>query len=151
MEKVAKTQMLIRKPITEVFNAFIDPEITSKFWFTLGSGKLEKGKKLIWRWEMYQLNVPLIVKDIVENEKILIEWGEGDMISKVEWKFQELSKNRTFVEIINSDFKGMEEEKISKVMDSVEGFTLVLAGVKAWLEHGVQLNLIEDKFPKELM
>lgn len=31
---VAKTGMLIRKPVAEVFEAFIDPNITTKFWFT---------------------------------------------------------------------------------------------------------------------
>jgi len=34
---VAKAEMLIRKPVEEVFEAFIDPAITSKFWFTKGS------------------------------------------------------------------------------------------------------------------
>jgi len=33
-----KAEMLIRKPVAEVFEAFINPEITSKFWFTRGSG-----------------------------------------------------------------------------------------------------------------
>jgi uncharacterized protein YndB with AHSA1/START domain len=35
-----KAEMLIRKPVAEVFEAFINPEITSKFWFTSGSGRL---------------------------------------------------------------------------------------------------------------
>ncbi len=30
--------MLIRKPVAEVFEAFVNPDITSKFWFTKGSG-----------------------------------------------------------------------------------------------------------------
>jgi uncharacterized protein YndB with AHSA1/START domain len=29
-----KTGMLIRRPADEVFEAFIDPEVTTKFWFT---------------------------------------------------------------------------------------------------------------------
>lgn len=41
---VAKAAMLIRKPIAEVFNAFIDPAITTQFWFTKSSGRLEPGK-----------------------------------------------------------------------------------------------------------
>ena len=45
---VAKAQMLIRRPIAEVFEAFADPAITSQFWFTKGSGKLEAGKKVRW-------------------------------------------------------------------------------------------------------
>ena len=38
---IAKAEMLIRKPVAEVFEAFVDPEITRKFWF---SGRLETGK-----------------------------------------------------------------------------------------------------------
>ena len=34
--------MLIRKPVAEVFEAFVDPDITAKFWFTKGSGRLER-------------------------------------------------------------------------------------------------------------
>ncbi len=33
-EPVVKAEMLIRKPVTEVFEAFIDPTITTNFWFT---------------------------------------------------------------------------------------------------------------------
>jgi uncharacterized protein YndB with AHSA1/START domain len=35
---VAKTGMLIRKPVAEVFEAFLDPDVTTKFWFTKSSG-----------------------------------------------------------------------------------------------------------------
>jgi hypothetical protein len=34
------------------------------------------------------------------------------------------------------------------VRNSTEGFTLVLAGAKAYLEHHIQLNLVLDRFPK---
>ena len=50
---IAKTEMLIRKPVSEVFEAFVDPAITSKFWFTKGSGRLQAGKQVRWDWEMY--------------------------------------------------------------------------------------------------
>ncbi|CEJ69228.1 hypothetical protein BN1195_01525 [Chryseobacterium oranimense G311] len=41
-----QAQMLIRKPVEDVFEAFINPEITTKFWFTKSTGKLEEGKTL---------------------------------------------------------------------------------------------------------
>ena len=41
---VAKAEMLIRKPVAEVFEAFVDPEITRRFWFTKSTGRLETGK-----------------------------------------------------------------------------------------------------------
>ncbi len=31
----AKVQMLIRKPVEQVIEAFVDPATTTKFWFTL--------------------------------------------------------------------------------------------------------------------
>jgi len=36
------------------------------------------------------------------------------------------------------------------VTGSTEGFTLVIAGAKAYLEHGLQLNLVADRFSKGL-
>jgi uncharacterized protein YndB with AHSA1/START domain len=35
----AKTGMLVRRPVAEVFAAFIDPEVTTQFWFTKSSGR----------------------------------------------------------------------------------------------------------------
>lgn len=33
-QPIAKTAMLIRKPVADVFEALVNPEITAKFWFT---------------------------------------------------------------------------------------------------------------------
>ena len=41
---IAKAAMLIRKSVAEVFEAFVDPEITRRFWFTKSTGRLETGK-----------------------------------------------------------------------------------------------------------
>jgi hypothetical protein len=33
-------------------------------------------------------------------------------------------------------------------VNSTEGFSLVLAGLEAFLEHNIKLNLVADRFPK---
>jgi uncharacterized protein YndB with AHSA1/START domain len=38
--------MLIRKPVADVFEAFVNPDITTKFWFTKSSGRLDAGKQV---------------------------------------------------------------------------------------------------------
>jgi uncharacterized protein YndB with AHSA1/START domain len=43
---VVKAQMLIRKPVKDVFEAFVNPAITTKFGFTKSTGRLEEGKHL---------------------------------------------------------------------------------------------------------
>lgn len=44
---------LIRRPPAEVFAAFVDPAITTRFWFTKSSGALAPGATARWEWEMY--------------------------------------------------------------------------------------------------
>ncbi|KAF2517031.1 SRPBCC family protein [Flavobacterium foetidum] len=146
----AKAEMLIRKPVSEVFNAFVDPEITSKFWFTKGSGKLEEDQTTEWTWEMYGFSLKVKTHVLQENKKIVIEWGAPQETTIVEWIFTELNESETFVSIINSGLKGDSDKIIDQVRDSTEGFTLVLAGAKAFLEHNIRLNLVLDRFPKGL-
>ena len=75
---VAKAEMLIRKPVTEVFEAFSNPEITTKFWFTKSTGRLEAGKQVTWTWEMYNVSTQISVREVEENRRILIVWPYGD-------------------------------------------------------------------------
>ncbi len=65
----AKAEMLIRQPVAEVFEAFVDPAITARFWFTKSSGRLETGKQIQWDWEMYGHSVQVNVKAIEENKR----------------------------------------------------------------------------------
>lgn len=146
--KCVEAQMLIRKPATQVFEAFIDPEITKNFWFTKSSGKLETGKTVIWEWEMYGASAEVLVKEIHPNERILIEWGEP--ATTVEFTFEAISENATYVIIKNYGFPESGDELINVIKDSTGGFTTVLDGMKAFLEHGIILNLIADKFLKEV-
>ena len=144
---VAKTEMLIRRPVAEVFEAFVDPAITSKFWFTKGSGRLDAGREVQWDWEMYKFSVQVKVKEVEKDKRIVVEWGAYDEPSTIEWVFTARSDNTTFVSINNSGFTGSGDERVKKALDSTEGFTFVLAGAKALLEHNVILNLVKDRFP----
>ena len=147
---VAKAEMLIRKPVAEVFDAFIDPAITTKFWFTKSSGKLEAGKQVTWTWEMYDLSVQVNVKEVEKDKRILIEWGNYREVTTVEWIFTPYENDATFVSITNSGFQGDGDSVVAQALDSKGGFTWVLAGLKAYLEHNIMLNAIADAFPKGL-
>ena len=99
-----------------MFEAFVNPEITTKFWFTKNSGRLEAGKQVQWDWEMYGISVPVTVRSIVSTT--------------------------------NAGFTGDGDQLVEQATDSTQGFSLVLAGLKALLEHNVRLNLVADRYPK---
>jgi uncharacterized protein YndB with AHSA1/START domain len=143
-----KTGMLIRKPVADVFEAFVNPDITTKFWFTKGSGRLEAGEKVQWDWEMYGISVPVTAKAIEPNRRIVIEWPGYRGPTTVEWIFAPQPDGTTFVTIAESGFIGDGDALVKQVADSTQGFSLVLAGLKALLEHGIRLNLVADRYPK---
>jgi uncharacterized protein YndB with AHSA1/START domain len=99
---------------------------------------------------MYGFSLSVMTHVLQENKKIVIEWGHPDESTLVEWIFTSMNENETFVSITNSGFKGDSDKIIDQVRNSTEGFTLVLAGAKAYLEHNIQLNLVLDRFPKGL-
>ena len=71
---ITKTGMLIRKSVAEVFEAFINPDVTTKFWFTKSSGRLEVGKQVQWDWEMYGISIPVTAQAIEPNQCIVMAW-----------------------------------------------------------------------------
>lgn len=141
---VVKAEMMIRKPVNDVFQAFIEPSTTTKFWFTKSSGRLEKGKHVRWEWEMYGVSDNIFVKDIEENKRIFIESSDG---TTVEWMFTPRNEQETMVSISNSGFSGNGDEIAARAIDSMGGYTMVLCGLKAYLEHNIILNLVLDKAP----
>jgi uncharacterized protein YndB with AHSA1/START domain len=134
-----------------VFEALVDPAITSKFWFTRGSARLETGRKVTWEWEMYGLSIQVQATAVEPNRRIVYEWGvAGEAPTTVEWILTARPDATTVVRVTNSGFTGDADAIVRSAIDSAGGFSLVIAGLKAWLEHGIQLNLVADRHPDGL-
>lgn len=67
---VVKTGLLIRKPPAEVFEAFADPAVTTQFWFTDSTGRLESGKTVRWDWKMHGVFANVAVKAAEPHARI---------------------------------------------------------------------------------
>ena len=146
---VASAGMLIRRPVDVVFEAFVDPAITTRFWFSRGSARLEPGAAVRWDWEMYGAGSDVRVKAIESNARILIDWD--DPSTEVEWHFEPRGKDRTWVTVENRGFRGDPQAQVAAALDSAGGFALVLAGAKIWLEHGIEPGFVVDRHPDALV
>jgi uncharacterized protein YndB with AHSA1/START domain len=146
---VVKAQMLIRKPAADVFEAFLDPDVTTRFWFTHSSGRLEQGRTLTWTWAMYGVSTQVTVKAVEATRRILIAWD--DPSTDVEWLFEARAADATLVTITQRGFHGSDTQIVAQAIDSMGGFSLVLAGLKALMEHGVELKLVGDHAPDAIV
>ena len=136
-------QMLVWRPVAEVFNAFIDPSITSKFWFTRSSGPLEEGKTVIWEWEINDASALVKVDEIIINKLIRLNWEHP--IPIVEIEFITYGDQATLVIIRNFTVNLVVGEIVDEIVECTSNLTSVLDGLKAYLEHDTNLNLIRDK------
>lgn len=146
-EPIAKIELLIRKPVAQVFDAFVNPDVITKIWFNRSTGPLEAGKSVRWYWDKYDASSKVRVLALEDNQRIYIEWdADTDNPSNVEWKFEPRSDETTYVSVKHSGITGVGDAVVEKLVDSTGGFALVLAAAKAYLEHGIELNIVADRF-----
>ena len=144
---VAKMELLIRKPVADVFEAFVNPDVIAKFWFNRSSGRIEAGATVIWYWDLYNASSVVKVLEVEKEHRIYIEWdADTDNPSNVEWKFEDRAERGTYVSVVHSGFDMEAEDFIEQIVDSTGGFALVLAAAKVYLEHGIELNIVADRF-----
>jgi uncharacterized protein YndB with AHSA1/START domain len=136
---------LIRRPPAEVFAAFADPSITTRFWFTKSSGPLAPGATVRWEWEMYGVSDTVTVVEFEESERLVLDMGVGGATT-AEFRFVPREEG-TVVTVTESGFSGTADEAVAYVAGSTGGYTTALCAAKALLEHGIELGAVRDKFP----
>lgn len=143
----AKAAMLIRKPVHEVFEAMVNPDITSRFWYSKGKGRLDKDKKVEWIWEMYNVSAEVTVQQVVPDTSVSFTWGGDDNPTNVQITFTSRGDNATFVSVEEKGWRADTPELIELIVGQTEGWTLVMAAMKAYLEQGVRIKVVEDRHP----
>jgi uncharacterized protein YndB with AHSA1/START domain len=145
---VVETGMLMRKPVDEVFEAFVNPGITTKFWFTDSTGPLEPGAEVRWTWSFYGVSTPVRVHEFDKNARLVIEWGERPASTTFTVTFTPKGDDATYVEIKESGFGGETgDDVVAWALGSMGGFTQALAAFKAYLDHGIVVRIVADRFP----
>lgn len=137
MKKVtAKATIGIQKPVSEVFEAIINPEIMQNYFISKGSGRMETDKEIFWSFPEFDGSYPLTTKEIIPNEKIVFIW---DPKSVVTIELQKLAENNTVIKVLEEGHTN-DEKGIKWAIGQTEGWANFLACMKAWLEYGIHLR-----------
>jgi uncharacterized protein YndB with AHSA1/START domain len=144
--------MLIRRASHEVFEALADPSITTRFWYTKSSGRMEGGAELAWEWEMYGDSAKVWVQEVEPDRRIRFSWEGYDPAhpTTVEFLFVPYENDATYVRITETGFSGDGDTQVRRALDSTGGFTFLLSSLKAVLEHDITLKVTLDAHPPNL-
>lgn len=142
----AKAQILVRRSRDEVFNAFVDPVVMSKFWFKRKDQGLREGDTITWFVgdASDALEIEVRVKSIKQPSQIIIEWGQDGQFTTVSWTLVEQNSDVTRLVIEEHGFIGSRDEAVSQALDSTGGFNQMIVALKALLEHNSTINVVED-------
>jgi uncharacterized protein YndB with AHSA1/START domain len=137
LEIKAALQML--KPVNEVFDAIIDPVKMSNYFISKSSGKMEEGKKIMWRFPEFDMEFPIRVGKIEKDRYISFYWDVDGLELLTEMTLTPRANNSTLVSITEKSREN-DEAGIKWLMGNTEGWANFLACLKAYLEYGINLR-----------
>lgn len=135
------------KPPAEVYEAVADPAILSRFFTTGGAeGRAESGATVRWDFADFPGAFPVEVLEARAPELIRLRWG-GDPEATVEpagtevtFEFNAIDGgSRTEVRVTERSWRPT-KAGAAGAFGNCMGWTGMLAALKAWLEHGINLR-----------
>jgi hypothetical protein len=140
------TGMLIRRSPHDVFEALADPSITTRFWYTNSSGRMEQGAELIWEWR------PTAFREWSgcgrSSPTVAFASRGRDMTphpTTFEFLFVAYENDATYVRITETGFqRGQPCARVDRRP------TFLLSALKAALEHDIPLKVTMDALPPNL-
>jgi uncharacterized protein YndB with AHSA1/START domain len=144
MDIKAKVSGRISKPVHEVFEAVADPAKLSGYFTTGGArGRLETGATVSWDFADFPGAFPVQVVEVVPDSRIVLRWGssegEAGRENTVTMTFEGLEGGRTLVTIVETGWSET-QKGVDGAIGNTEGWAGMLAAMKAYLEHGINLR-----------
>jgi len=145
----------IAKPVSEVFEAVVNPDRLSAYFTTGGAqGRLETGVTVYWDFADFPGKFPVRVAQVQKDREIVLTWPaheEGEVSSTgqmpepanyettVIFRFEPLDDGRTLVTISETGWRET-PGAVKASYGNCEGWTQMLCALKGWLEHRINLR-----------
>jgi uncharacterized protein YndB with AHSA1/START domain len=136
-----KAALQILKPASAVFENIVDPDKMKNYFISQGSGYMNEGASLTWKFPEMDIEFPVTVGKIEKDRYISFSW-DGAMDGEqtvIEMKLQAVADDITFITITEKG-KPNNEAGIKWLQRNTEGWANFLACLKAWMEYGVHLR-----------
>jgi uncharacterized protein YndB with AHSA1/START domain len=133
--------MLIATKPAKVFEAFVRPDLLTQFWLASAAAPLEIGRSVLWKFRVPGAQVETTATRLIEGKAIEWSWSNGTTVSI---ELEEFGTG-TAVTLVNEGFPGSPKEQLEAALNATEGFSLVLADLKTFLETGTSAGITRAK------
>ncbi|KXO89168.1 SRPBCC domain-containing protein [Tsukamurella pseudospumae] len=135
----------VARPTAQVYEAVADPQQLSEYFTTGGArGRLESNTEVTWDFADFPGAFPVQVVEADPHSKIVIRWAAEHAVTgadtTVTFEFEPVDDDsRTLVTITESAFAASGDGAKS-AFGNCMGWTGMLAALKVWVEHGINLR-----------
>lgn len=137
----ARVTMFIEVAPEKVYSAFVEPDKLTKFWLSKSDARLQLSTPVHWNFLVDGAEIDTTATVMEEGRRLAWDWSDG---TKVSVDFEELDGG-TAVTLINDNFPGKGDDTVKAALNSTEGFAIVLADLKTWLESGTSAGISKAK------
>ncbi len=143
-----KTAIQIQKPVSEVFEAIVDPAKMSNYFIAKGSDRMDSGKEISWQFPEFDMVFPIKVAKTEKDKSVSFHWEIDGKQTLAEISLQSKENNSTLVTVTEKDMAN-DEAGIKWLKGNTEGWANFLACLKAYLEYGINLRKGAFDFMKQ--
>lgn len=137
---LATVSQLVYCNAEDAFDAFAEPERITQFWLNSASGPLSKGATVTWHFMVPGVSDTLTIGACERPRLIELTWSDG---SRTKLEFSEHGPGRTKVSV-SAEVRATTDH-MDHVVNTTEGFSIVLCDLKTFLESGRSSNLVKAK------
>lgn len=136
----------ISRPAAEVYEAIADPAQLSRYFATGGArGRLEAGAEVTWDFADFPGAFPVTVVEAEPSRRIVIEWeGEETAVgrgrTRTTFELEPIDSGARTLVTITEEAWAPTAAGAKAAFGNCEGWTSMLAALKAWVEHGINLR-----------
>lgn len=134
----ARVTMWMDCPPERVFDAFVQPAALTCFWLSAADDALAVGRTVRWSFLVAGAEVDTTATRLERARELAWDWSDG---SRVAIEFEPVDGG-TAVTLVNDRFDG---DAVEAALNATEGFALVLADLKTWIETGASAGIVRGK------
>lgn len=129
----------VLRPVSEVFEAIVDPGKLAGFFVSRASGFIKEGANLTWHFADVGGSITASVLRVKHDELISFQWAASGVTAKVDIMLEAIDSTTTSVRIVEDGWP-LDKQGVARALGQTQGWTDFLCSLKAFLYTGIKLR-----------
>jgi len=128
-------QLLIRRPVEEVFQSMMDAKQISRLWLANAHGPLQEGEDYTWMWPELEESLTIRIIKIIPNQLISTLWQDTQLT--IDYEFVEVTPETTYVTFTAYNFKEIGENLVRAITAQDSMLRIALHELELYLTQSI--------------